>query len=639
MASRPTRMPRFAYSASAELVEPISSIAQDGFPSGYRPPAQWFNWLLHYGLAWSDYLRGPGWGAWTRAAHGSATAFTSVAGLAVDTDDSRARDHRVRYAIVGAQSGPAPHIVSSKNGLTWTDRGAPPSSTGLYGVTCLGDTWYCWGIVAATNTAWSTPADTGSNDCALRTGTAGHWSTVAALGGSRVRGIVAASALDYVALKKTSAGQYGVAATPDAGLNWSYASGTTWTSGSDHACAIVYDDSRDRVVIGSMLGQIKALGTSGAWTAGTSDLGTLSGIAADVLLNLCVGGPEDARTLLAWATYREDGTTALTASQLWRSVDGGSSWSAITASYPGAPAEMTASGGAGIITDIQCVDGTWISTTSVAPYLWRSDDDGQNWERVPLPVAEESWALYRAIYADGQILATGLSWAVYSTRASAPSPGAWTSREPTYLADAGYLRGRRIHTAAPTNGQVYTWNSTSERWDPTSASAFTVTTTRGDLIVRDATSDARLAVGASGRYLRSDGTDPSWAVPLASDLSGAPWSAVLAPTEIETNDATVTTLASLATVASRSYVVDVTVVSTRSPTSVVAWKLLATVHSDGGGTLTLNDVLTTGPTDGGTSGMAATIDVSGSTIRVRVTGLGGSSVFWSVAGTVLALEN
>lgn len=43
-------------------------------------------------------------------------------------------------------------------------------------------------------------------------------------------------------------------------------------------------------------------------------------------------------------------------------------------------------------------------------------------------------------------------------------------------------------------------------------------TTRGDLITRSATVPVRLAIGASGRYLRSDGTDPSWSTLLFSDL-------------------------------------------------------------------------------------------------------------------------
>ena len=43
-------------------------------------------------------------------------------------------------------------------------------------------------------------------------------------------------------------------------------------------------------------------------------------------------------------------------------------------------------------------------------------------------------------------------------------------------------------------------------------------TTRGDLLTRNATVHARLAVGAAGTFLRSDGTDPSWAALVAADV-------------------------------------------------------------------------------------------------------------------------
>lgn len=47
------------------------------------------------------------------------------------------------------------------------------------------------------------------------------------------------------------------------------------------------------------------------------------------------------------------------------------------------------------------------------------------------------------------------------------------------------------------------------------------TPTRGDLIYANSTPAwDDLAIGASGRYLRSDGTDPSWAVPNHADLLG-----------------------------------------------------------------------------------------------------------------------
>lgn len=43
-------------------------------------------------------------------------------------------------------------------------------------------------------------------------------------------------------------------------------------------------------------------------------------------------------------------------------------------------------------------------------------------------------------------------------------------------------------------------------------------TTRGDLLTRDAANNVRLAVGASGRFLRSDGTDPSWQALASGDI-------------------------------------------------------------------------------------------------------------------------
>ena len=585
MGSRPTRMPRFAWSESADLVEPVSSIADNGFPAGYRPPAQWINYLLHFAFSWVDHLRGPGWGAWTREDHAAATSLTAVAGIAVDRDETRSRYQRVRYAIVGTQSGPAGHIITSRNGRVWTDRSAPTSSTALYGITCIGDTWYTWGEVGAGVNVWSTPADTGSNSSAVRTGTAGHWTTVAALAGTELRGVVGdVAALARVAITKDAAGTYAIAASADSGATWPYLSAGSWTSGSDHASDIVYDDSRARFLIASMFGEVKRLGSTGAWVAGAATLGSLSGIATDARVHLRVGGPEDERTLLAWASHREDGTTALSASKLWRTEDGGTTWSAITL-----PEAMRESSGAAIITDVCHVDGTWIATTSAAPYLWRSDDDGQTWERLPLPIAEESsWALSRAVYADGQILATGLTWTVTSSRASATSPGTWTSREPTYLADAGYLRGRRIHTTAPSDGQVYAWNASTSRFEPVAPSS----------------------------------------------LSGLPWWAAVPPDEIATSDATVTTLATISAATDHLYTVDVPVSAREAArTFSVAWKLLATVSSDGAAA-TVVDVLTTGPTDGGASGCSVTIDTSGTDIRVRVTGLGGTSITWGVQGTV-----
>ena len=40
-----------------------------------------------------------------------------------------------------------------------------------------------------------------------------------------------------------------------------------------------------------------------------------------------------------------------------------------------------------------------------------------------------------------------------------------------------------------------------------------VTTTRGDLLTRNATQNIRLGIGTNGSVLKSDGTDVSWGLP------------------------------------------------------------------------------------------------------------------------------
>lgn len=53
-------------------------------------------------------------------------------------------------------------------------------------------------------------------------------------------------------------------------------------------------------------------------------------------------------------------------------------------------------------------------------------------------------------------------------------------------------------------------------------------TTRGDLLFRDATTLARLPIGTTAKYLRSDGTDPSWQAVAYADVSGTPTLAAIA---------------------------------------------------------------------------------------------------------------
>lgn len=169
---------------------------------------------------------------------------------------------------------------------------------------------------------------------------------------------------------------------------------------------------------------------------------------------------------------------------------------------------------------------------------------------------------------------------------------------------------------------------------PSGGGASSPTTTRGDLIVRGASADQRLAVGASGRVLRSDGTDPAWAQLAATDVTGLPWTTALAPDDGQTTDATTTTIATIATTTDKGHALDLVVSATQSDRSAqVAFKILASV-TNVAGTCTVRNQLITAD-DGGASGWAAVLDVSGTNIRVRVTGAGGTTIDWCVAGTLL----
>lgn len=83
---------------------------------------------------------------------------------------------------------------------------------------------------------------------------------------------------------------------------------------------------------------------------------------------------------------------------------------------------------------------------------------------------------------------------------------------------AAGIAGRHYHSTDSTPPTTFRDNGSS--WDAeATAGAATVTTTRGDLIVRGASADTRLAVGAANRLLRSDGTDPSWGQVVEADLN------------------------------------------------------------------------------------------------------------------------
>jgi hypothetical protein len=65
----------------------------------------------------------------------------------------------------------------------------------------------------------------------------------------------------------------------------------------------------------------------------------------------------------------------------------------------------------------------------------------------------------------------------------------------------------------------------------TGFNALSPVTTRGDLIVRDASNNVRLGIGTTGKFLRTDGTDPSWQNVAETDITDGTILARLAANE------------------------------------------------------------------------------------------------------------
>lgn len=74
-----------------------------------------------------------------------------------------------------------------------------------------------------------------------------------------------------------------------------------------------------------------------------------------------------------------------------------------------------------------------------------------------------------------------------------------------------------VPAASGSDGDVLT--IASGVWAPAAPPGGSIPlTTRGDLLTRDASTNIRLPIGASGTFVRSDGTDPSWAALIAADI-------------------------------------------------------------------------------------------------------------------------
>ncbi len=479
---RPRRLLRWAWGSGASLVEPSSGKAAVGYVDGELVPAGWFNTHLHLTGAWLGYLRGPHPGNWSRAAHAALTAFDAVSdvtGLAADTVTLDKAVAVYRYAIVGQVSAtPALRVSRRGLGAGWVARALPSMTGEVRGIAFVGR-WLVWS--ETTGELWSTIADDRSGNSAIGTNDATKWASVGAAATVDIRAAAwcagvtgrAAGARHAVVFAEGSWSALTVLHSTDSGATWGALS-VPWSSvlystGGD------YDATRDRFVgVNSVLDTaLSPVGAPGGTWAVSSGPGGLPG--GDAFRIRCGGG-----TWIAWAVAGVGGGAPSTGDTIaYRTANAGATWTHITTSLPTVP------GGSDPVapTDLRYADGVWYLTVADAPYLYASHDNGDSWERVALPVGEEStWALARVIYADGQVLATGVDFCVASGRAMATEDTTLVpDTTPSILSDAYRLRGRTISTTAPTSGQVYTWNSGTSQWEPTALTAAPSGAAGGDL--------------------------------------------------------------------------------------------------------------------------------------------------------------
>lgn len=76
-------------------------------------------------------------------------------------------------------------------------------------------------------------------------------------------------------------------------------------------------------------------------------------------------------------------------------------------------------------------------------------------------------------------------------------------------------------------------------------------TTRGDLLTRDGTNNIRLAIGTTGKFLRTDGTDPSWQALTVADLPARNKTEYVPPQGMTQSNGTTMTLGFIGTYPNR----------------------------------------------------------------------------------------
>lgn len=488
--ARPDAVPRWG--ASSTMVQPPDGEAAAGFATGSRPPAEWLNWMFNRHGAWIDFLRGPNVESWTRlAVAGTELDSATYRRFAIDTANPQVTD-AFRFVLLGELTSTS-QIRVSKTGDEWVTR----STHAPAGLTALGVTATNWLLGDDTGALYYGAIDDGTG-----TGPIGSDSTAWSTATGTVSGTVREFASNGSRVFCVSAG--GGAYSDDDGATWATYS-VSGTARSGDGWSTVYDGARWLFTTQSAQVYASSDGASFAYKA------TFSGTSTPWFL--AVGAPGEV------VAYRYHTASAA----MYRSTDGGATWTTLTPSSTLKPIR---------ITRLRYASGQWVATSDVAPYLWTSNDLVA-WHPLRVPVSGSASKALGAVEWDGSAWwAVGRSMALRCARAADPGAATYTSADGSITyADAAYIRGRLVASTAPTSGQVLAWNAGSSQWEPAAGGGSSPTLAEGDLIIRGASADERLAIGGAGKVLTSNGTTATWEVgsPITTqgdlavgDATGAP---------------------------------------------------------------------------------------------------------------------
>lgn len=461
MSKRPSRLLAWAYDAiSGAVVEPPGGLSAAGWVKDTRPPAPYMNFLFNVAASWINFLRGPNIANWSRAT--PITAFSDTTNIprriiAVDTVTHDGDTAAWRYVAVGNGTGgdPARQIWCSRRGDAWVRRTNLPVGVDGPLVGCAfvsaSTGWVCWttggsgdGQIFFTAAGNSGAVGTDGVDWTASTLPGGAADVVGVVGcnASRIAAITADDILTSTdgAANFTAATLTGSFTGDGLDIVWSGQSFVALTSNE------IFRSSNN---------------VSATWARSTlPETSTRHRLATDGAGTVCVyaAGESTVQNLLV-------------------STDHGATWDTV----PGATGMKN-------LKHIAYGDGVWIASSSVAPYLWQSNDLVK-WVRLAPPVVESgNLAPLGAVYADARWLAVGNGFMLSTLRGVDPTPGAFVPNDDApVVADAGYLRGRKVSTTAPTDTQTLAWNASTSVWEPTDASGgSSATHGAGTLVARPA---------------------------------------------------------------------------------------------------------------------------------------------------------